>query len=407
MPRPSAWKWYICGLLLLATTINYMDRQTLANAAVRVSKEFSLSQESYGDLELAFGWAFAIGSLVFGFLADRFRVYWLYPIVLSGWSLMGIVSAHTHDFSSLLVCRVLLGFFEAGHWPCALKTTFALLEPKDRTMGNSVLQSGASIGAMITPPIMIALMTEETGSWRFAFQVIGGVGFLWVVLWFLSIKKTELDVTMPKEESAGLWDIVRGRRFWALAVLIFGAQTCWHLFRVWLPKFMQEGRGYAEKEALAFNSVYYIGADVGCFCAGLASLWLARRFLMSAHDARRWVYAVACVLTSCSALVPWLPKGWALMAAILCVGAGALALFPCYYSFVQELSDRHVGRLTGLLSTWVWAVSSPMHKLFGKMVDQTRSFDLGLALAGLAPWLGVLAMWLLWDRREARCSRGH
>jgi len=90
-----------------------------------------------------------------------------------------------------------------------------------------------------------------------------------------------------------------------------------------------------------------------------------------------------------------------LMGAILVVGAGALALFPCYYSFVQELSDRHVGRLTGLLSTWVWAVSSPMHKLFGRVVDETKSFDLGMAMSGLVPWLGVIAMKLLWDRHKS------
>ncbi len=397
--RPSFWKWYVCGLLLLATTINYMDRQTLANAAVRVTKEFQLTQEQYGDLELAFGWAFAAGSLIFGFLADRFRVYWLYPIVLSGWSLMGIASAHTRTYDELLICRVLLGLFEAGHWPCALKTTFALLQPQDRTMGNSVLQSGASIGAVVTPPIMLWLMTDELSSWRLAFQVIGAIGLVWVVIWFASIRKTELDVVAPKEVAGGgLWDILLGRRFWALAVLIFGAQTCWHLFRVWLPKFMQEGRGYTETEALSFNSAYYIGTDVGCFAAGFASLWLARRFHLSAHAARRRVYAGACVLTSCSLAVLWLPKGPALLVALLLVGAGALALFPCYYSFVQELSDRHVGRLTGLLSTWVWAVSSPMHKLFGRLVDETQSFDLGFALAGLVPWLGVLAMIFLWDR---------
>lgn len=405
MPRSSTWKWYVCGLLLLATTINYMDRQTLANAAVRVTKEFQLSQEQYGDLELAFGWAFAVGSLVFGFLADRFRVYWLYPVVLAGWSAMGIAAAHTHGYWPLLTCRVLLGFFEAGHWPCALKTTFALLEPKDRTMGNSVLQSGASIGAVVTPPLMIWLMTEDISSWRFAFQVIGYIGLVWVVLWFASIRRTDLDrAPLPASDTGnreGLVSILLGRRFWALAILIFGAQTCWHLFRVWLPKFMQEGRGYSETEALAFNSAYFIGTDIGCFCAGLVSLWLAGRFAMSPHRARRWVYGGACLLTSCSVLVLWLPKGWALMVAILLVGAGALALFPCYYSFVQELSDRHVGRLTGLLSTWVWAVSSPMHKLFGKLVDQTKSFDLGMAMAGLAPWLGVIAMALLWDRSRS------
>ena len=396
----SVWKWYVCGLLLLATTINYMDRQTLANASVRVTAEFGLSQEQFGDLELAFGWAFAAGSLAFGFLADRFRVYWLYPVVLVGWSAMGIASAHTNGYESLLGCRVLLGFFEGGHWPCALKTTFALLSPKDRTMGNSVLQSGASIGAMVTPPLMIALMTDDIRSWRFAFQVIGGIGLVWVVLWFASIRRTDLDVAAPPPAGPrdGLWAIVFGRRFWALAIVIFGAQTCWHQFRVWLPKFMQEGRGYSENDALWFNSLYYLGADIGCLSAGFVSLWLARRFAVSAHGARRIVYTGACLLTSFSVAMLWLPRGWPLLGAILLVGAGALALFPCYYSFVQELSDRHVGRLTGLLSTWVWAVSSPIHKLFGRLVDTTGSFDLGMSLAGLMPWLGVLAMWLLWDR---------
>ena len=402
-PRSSLWKWYLCGLLLLATTINYMDRQTLANASTRVTKEFHLSQEQYGDVELAFGWAFAVGSLVFGFLADRFRVYWLYPVVLSGWSLMGIASAHTNGYWPLLMCRVLLGFFEAGHWPCALKTTFALLESKDRTMGNSVLQSGASIGAVVTPPLMLWLMTEDISSWRLAFEVIGYIGLLWVVLWFVSMRKGDLDVVVEDDPAKreNLGDILRGGRFWALALLIFGAQTCWQLFRVWLPKFMQEGRGYSETEALSFNSAYYFGTDIGCIAAGFISLWLARRFAISAHGARRWVYAGACVMTSFSVLLLWLPKGWPLMGAILVVGAGALALFPCYCSFVQELSDRHVGRLTGLLSTWVWAVSSPMHKLFGRLVDETKSFDLGMAMSGLVPWLGVIAMKLLWDRHKS------
>ena len=36
--------WLVCGLLLLASAINYMDRQTLANASVRITREFSLNQ---------------------------------------------------------------------------------------------------------------------------------------------------------------------------------------------------------------------------------------------------------------------------------------------------------------------------------------------------------------------------
>lgn len=398
--RSPLWKWYLCGLLLLATTINYMDRVTLANASVRVTQEFGLSEQQYGNLELAFGWAFAAGSLVFGFLADRFRVYWLYPVVLAGWSVMGMASGWTHGYTELLVCRTLLGFFEAGHWPCALKTTFTVLNEKDRTMGNSILQSGASIGAVITPQVMKLLMTDELGTWRLSFVAVGAVGLVWVFVWLVMMRNVNLDAPAPEASGAPplkLCTILAGRRFWAVALLIFGAQTVWHIYRVWLMKFLQTGRGYEEATALNFNSLYYIFTDVGCVAAGLVSMWLIRKRSVSPHGARRIVYAGACVLTSLSLSIPWLGKGWLLLGVILTIGAGALALFPCYYSFVQELSDQHVGRLTGLLSMWVWAVTSPMHSFFGMLADKTKSYDVGLVVAGLAPWIGVIAMKVLWD----------
>lgn len=402
--RSPSWKWYVCGLLLLATTINYMDRVTLSNASVRVTQEFGLNEEQYGNLELAFGWAFAAGSLVFGFLADRFRVYWLYPCVLAGWSLMGMISGWTEDYQQLLICRTLLGFFEAGHWPCALKTTFALLSEKDRTMGNSVLQSGASIGAIITPQVMKMLLTDELGSWRSAFVVVGAVGLGWVILWFVMMRKRDLD-TAPAQAASSpqtpLCQILLSRSFWALALLITGTQTVWHIYRVWLMKFLQTGRGYAEVNALDFQSAYFIATDVGCFAAGFVALWLVKKRGLNPHDSRRRVYAGACVLTSLSVTLPWLGQGWLLLGTLLIIGAGALALFPCYYSFVQELSANHVGRLTGLLSMWVWAVTSPMHKFFGWLADTTKSYDEGMVIAGLAPWLGVIAMKLLWERKEA------
>src|SRR5437016_413997 len=268
--RVGAWKWWVCGLLLLATTINYMDRQTLANAAVRIINEFNLSKEKYGDLELAFGWAFAAGSLLFGFIADRVSVRWLYPAVLFAWSLMGFISAWTTDFSQLLTCRTMLGLFEAGHWPCALKTTHLLLSPQDRTMGNSVLQSGASIGAILTPLVLRAMMTEAPGSWRLPFQAIGAVGLVWVVLWFVSIRPQDLSgMSQPEANQAPIAaarktpsSAIFSRRFAITLVLIFCIHTTWQLLRVWLPMFLQTGRGYSEKDALFFNSVYFIATDL-------------------------------------------------------------------------------------------------------------------------------------------------
>jgi MFS transporter, ACS family, hexuronate transporter len=398
--RSGAWKWWVCGLLLLATTINYMDRQTLANAAVRITKEFQLSKEQYGVLELAFGWAFAAGSLLFGFTADRVSTRWLYPAVLFAWSLMGFLSAHTAKFQELLICRTLLGLFEAGHWPCALKVTHRLLSPQDRTMGNSVLQSGASLGALITPLVMRALMTDAPGSWRLPFQVVGAVGLVWVVMWFISVRPGQLAMETPAESSiAGetLWKVIFSRRFGVALMLLFCIHTTWQLLRVWLPMFLQIGRGYSESSALYFNSLYFLATDIGCLTAGAMSLWLARRGL-SPHAAKCRVFLFCSLLTSLTVLVAMLPRSWLLLATLLLVGAGALGVYPCFYSFVQEISAEHVGKITGLLATLVWAISSPVHKYFGRHVDQTHSFDLGIGLVGLTPLIGYFALWLLWDK---------
>src|SRR5262245_48633355 len=120
-PRPPSWKWWICGLLLCASTINYMDRVTLSSVATRITSQFGLSQEQYGNIEFGFGWAFAAGSLLFGVLVDRLPVRWVYPSALLLWSLTGMLTGLTRTYEQLLLCRVALGLFEGGHWPCAIK----------------------------------------------------------------------------------------------------------------------------------------------------------------------------------------------------------------------------------------------------------------------------------------------
>jgi ACS family hexuronate transporter-like MFS transporter len=102
------------------------------------------------------------------------------------------------------------------------------------------------------------------------------------------------------------------------------------------------------------------------------------------------------VLTSLSVLLPFLGRGGFLLCTLLIIGAGALALFPCYYSFVQDLSATHVGRLTGILSLWVWALTSPLHSVMGALADWSKSYDFGLVVAGIAPWMGVFSLYALW-----------
>jgi len=224
-------------------------------------------------------------------------------------------------------------------------------------------------------------------------------------MWFVTIRPRDLDLAWKSDEeqtsavegSMTLRSAIFSRRFVVSLVILLCIHSTWQLLRVWLPMFLQTGRGYSESNALYFNAVYFLFTDIGCLSAGAASLWLARRGL-SPHVAKCRVFLFCSLLTSLTVLVALLPKSWLLLAALLLVGAGALGLYPCYYSFIQEISSRHVGKMTGLLATLVWAISSPVHKYFGRYVDQTHSFDLGITIIGLTPLVGYLALVLFWDK---------
>jgi sugar phosphate permease len=177
-------------------------------------------------------------------------------------------------------------------------------------------------------------------------------------------------------------------------VVIFLNMT-WQLIRAWLPKFLQEGRGVSESAALYFNSLYFVAADIGCLCAGAAALFLARRGFRP-HRARILIFGICGVCTSLTVVAAALPAGWLLYGVLLVVAAGSLGLFPCYYSMAQDVSERHLGKASGLLGAIGWLISSPTQKWFGKVVDSTGSFDSGLAMVGLAPLLGLFLLILIW-----------
>jgi MFS family permease len=196
--RGASWKWWVCGLLLLATMLNYMDRLTVNLTSKLIMGHFRLDERDYGQLESAFAFAFALGAIVFGWMADRWNVRWLYPAALVGWSAAGLVTGLSQTFLQLLLCRFTLGLFEAGNWPCALRTTQHILTPAQRTLGNSILQSGAALGAIFTPLIVTALVAgRDPDTWRYPFLVIGALGFTWVCLWLPSVRRSDLAVARP------------------------------------------------------------------------------------------------------------------------------------------------------------------------------------------------------------------
>lgn len=405
--RSAAWKWYVCVLLLLATMLNYMDRLTLNQTADRIKDEFGLSNTQYGTIEAVFAVAFAVGALGAGWMADRYNVQWLYPAVLVAWSLSGFATAYAQDFLELLLFRFLLGLFESGNWPCALRTTQRILPPGQRPMGNGILQSGASLGAIVTPLIVLFFL-QRTGNWRYPFMAVGVCGSFWVVFWLVSVRRR--DLALPDwrtEESlsssaglhASLWDILTDRRFYVLALLVVSINTAWHFFRAWLPLFLKEAHGYEDEMRQWFSSGYYLAADAGALLAGYAALRLSGSGF-SVHRSKLIVFFACALLTTLSAAAAVLPRGPLLLGVLLIIGFGSLGCFPCYYSLSQELTLRHQGKLTGILGGINWSAMALLQWLAGRSIDATGSYTLGVAAAGFAPLIGWLGLVLFWKDNE-------
>lgn len=401
--KSSHWKWWVCGLLLCASAINYMDRQTLANAASRITRHLALSQEQYGNLEMGFGLAFAAGSLFFGIVADKYSVRIVYPVVLVLWSCVGFATGLARGYEDLLWCRTLLGFFEGGHWPCAVKTTRLLLEAKDRSMGNSVLQAGTSIGAIITPQVMRALLTDDPASWRLPFMVVGAAGMVWVVFWLALVRKGDLALAPAAETGAApdLWKAIFSRRMLIIFAVIAMINTGWQTMRAWIPKYMQEGRGYSETLTLNFTSAFYIATDVGVIAAGALTLWLVNRWQFTVTRSRVVAFGACALVSSVAIFLPMLQRGPVLLVVLLMMGAGALGVFPIYHAFTQDLSREHQGKVTGIASVAAWGFS-PVQGMFGRYIDRTQSFDLGLVIAGLMPLAAFVVLWLFWRDPERK-----
>jgi ACS family hexuronate transporter-like MFS transporter len=414
--RPAALRdWGICGLLLLATMLMYMDRQALAQQKSEILAALKLTNTDYGRLELGFGMAFAVGGIVTGLVADRINPRWLYPAVLMGWSTVGFVTGWVTSYAELFACRVLLGFFEAGHWPCALVTSQRLLSRRDRPLGNSILQSGASLGAIATPIVVLLLTTEAPETWRLPFRVIGAIGVFWVVAWLSAIRPGDLELQPtepplgPEEESPGVAlpeelpvadpsarRRTFARRFLALVVVVITINLCWQYFRAWMPGMLREQYGYSQRQVQVFSIAYYVATDVGCLTIGFLVKWLAGRG-WSVHAARMSTFLACSLLTALSVLAAALPASWLLLATLLVVGFGSLGQFPTYYALTQELSARRMGRITGTLSFLTWTSTALVQEPIGRWIDRTGSYSLVTFLAGLLPLLGFLALLLLWD----------
>ena len=197
--KMSNFRWVICALLFLATTINYMDRQVLSLTWKDfIAPDFHWTDSHYGTITGMFSLFYAIANLFAGKFIDWMGTKKGYLIAIfvwsvgaclhaaCGWTALGLAGGSITALTTIsvwlfLACRLILAVGEAGNFPAAIKATAEYFPKKDRAFSTSLFNSGASVGALAAPAT-IPLLARAWG-WEMAFIIIGALGFIWMGLW--------------------------------------------------------------------------------------------------------------------------------------------------------------------------------------------------------------------------------
>jgi ACS family hexuronate transporter-like MFS transporter len=206
-------------------------------------------------------------------------------VSVAWWSVASMLHAVAGGWASMAACRFLLGVGEAGNFPGAAKTVGEWFPPRERTLATGIYNSGASIGAMIAPPVVGAIILWW--NWRLAFVLTGAVGFLWVILWAIFYRpvgkhpwlgakerrhieggQAELPVGDPAT-GRGAWRVVLSQRnFWGIALARFLSEPSWAFFSYFIPTYMHDERGWDLKDVALYAWVPFLAADLGCLFGG-------------------------------------------------------------------------------------------------------------------------------------------
>jgi ACS family hexuronate transporter-like MFS transporter len=391
-------KWRLCALLFLATTLNYLDRQTVSILAPTLQKELHLDNTGLGWLFAVFYYAYTFAQVVIGPLMDRWHLRWAFGMAVVLWSMVSAATGLATGFVSLIIFRLLLAIAEAANWPGATRIVARAFEPAQRSLANGFFTSGTSVGALIAPALIFAIASAL--GWRSAFFVLGGAGGLWFPLWLLSTANSKLEPLwhdapgqsdQPKEKlTKTMLEIVKAPRFLPVLVVAILINPCLYFSVNWLPTYFAQQRGLQPGKQLGWIlTAIYLGVGVGNFLCGAGVLALTRRG-RPLPTARRTVFLLATMPLAACVAVPLLSLS-ATVFVLVAVNIGLGIWVAMYLTLVQDVSAAHVSTALGFLSgsgslagaVAMWAV--------GRVTQQTHSFTVPMAAFSVAGVIAAIA----------------
>ena len=407
--RLGYFRWIICGLLLLGTTKNYMDRQVLGVLKTTLQHDFSWNEIQYGNLVSAFQIAYAAGMLLVGGLIDRLGTRLGYALAMIFWSLASMGTALASSLTGFRMSRYALGFGEAAVFPASIKAVAEWFPKKERALATGIFNAGTNVGAIITPLIVPWIVLRW--GWQGAFVGIGAIGFVWLFIWLLiyrkpedhrGVSKAELDyIRSDPQEPAGKTKWVRLfplRQTWAFAMGKFLTDPVWWFYLFWVPGFLQSKHGLALTGIGIPIMAIYLISDVGSVAGGWLSSSLIKRG-RSVNAARK----IAMLICAVGVLpVVFAYRVESTLSAVLLIGLAA----ACHQGFSANLytltSDmfpvRAVGSVTGIggmagaIGGWLMA------KVVGHVLQWTGSYMIPFAMAGSGYLLALIVIHALTPR---------
>ncbi len=309
------WRWWLCSLLFVATTVNYLDRQVLSLTYEEFIKpEFHWTDDHYGTITSLFSIFYAIACLFAGKFVDWMGTKKGYMIAIGVWSAgacmhaaCGWATAHIEGLGSVdamraveagsnvalavattsvylfLLCRGILALGEAGNFPAAIKVTAEYFPKKDRAFATALFNAGASVGALAAP-LCIPPLAKHLG-WEMAFIIIGALGFIWMFFWQFMYDKPEnskhvneaelqyihqddAEEVSPKaaseveEKAIPMYKCFGYRQTWAFIVGKFFTDGVWWFFLFWAPSYFQNQFGYKASSGMGQALIFTLYAIV-------------------------------------------------------------------------------------------------------------------------------------------------
>ncbi len=429
--KQSNWRWWLCGLLFVATTINYMDRQVLSLTWKDfIAPEFHWSNSDYGSITAAFSLFYAFVSLFSGKFVDWVGTKKGYLIAIFIWSLgaclhagCGWLTMQIHGLESVealrlveqgsalalaisstsvwlfMFCRMVLATGESGNFPAAIKVTAEYFPKKDRALATSIFNSGASVGALVAP-LSIPFLASAYG-WEWAFIIIGALGFLWMGFWQYMYEKPEkskhvnaaeleyinqdekADAAASKTESAGSQD-EKGvgllqcfflRHTWSYICGKFFTDGVWWFLLFWAPAYFSDQYGYRSDSTMGATLIfviYLIVTIVSIAAGGYLPKYFIERRGMEAYAGRLRAMLMFAFLPVFALFAQYLGQYSAWWPAIIIglAGAGHQSWSANLYSTVGDMFPKSaIATITGIGTMTGGIASFMINKGAGMLFD--------------------------------------